>query len=246
MKMNRLASFTLGVIVTAVSVGTVSFANAANDATIKTCANKKTGVMRYITKGKCKKTERTISWNQMGPQGLAGAPGAKGDTGAKGDSGATGQNLFAIDADGKSFGPLLAGNSTEATALIDNKIWRLEVNRNRVYGALGLYFYADMNCTVPYIHVDKEFVVSPQAVAIDEGAGQNNESAQAYVPSGQLLSFTDRDLHSFEWDKTLSKRVCQTVTTQTKTDYATDGQVLYSVTPVSKPAYKTPLTYTWK
>jgi len=93
MMFNRLGAFTLGVIITAVSVGAVSFVNASGDANIKACANKKTGVMRYIAKGKCKKTERALTWNQTGPQGLAGNAGAKGDTGAagaKGDTGAAG------------------------------------------------------------------------------------------------------------------------------------------------------------
>jgi hypothetical protein len=85
--LNRLGAFTLGVVITAVSVGAVSLTNAAGDATIKACANKKTGAMRYITKGACKKTERALSWNQMGPQGLAGGAGT---VGAKGETGATG------------------------------------------------------------------------------------------------------------------------------------------------------------
>jgi hypothetical protein len=93
MKFNRLGAFTLGVVITAVSVGAVSFVNAAGDKTLKACANKTTGVMRYISKGSCKKTETSLSWNQMGPQGLkgaTGASGASGATGAKGDTGATG------------------------------------------------------------------------------------------------------------------------------------------------------------
>jgi hypothetical protein len=90
LKIDRLATFTLGVIVTAVSVGAVNFANAAGDATIKTCANKTTGAMRYLSKGSCKKTEKSISWNQMGPQGLPGVAGATGTAGTKGDSGSAG------------------------------------------------------------------------------------------------------------------------------------------------------------
>jgi hypothetical protein len=93
MKFNRLGAFTLGVVITAVSVGAVSFVNAAGDKQLKACANKKTGIMRYISKGSCKKTETSLSWNQMGPQGLpgsAGTAGAKGDTGATGATGATG------------------------------------------------------------------------------------------------------------------------------------------------------------
>ena len=78
MKFTRLGAFTLGVVITAASVGAVSFVNAAGDANIKACADKKTGVMRYIAKGKCKKTETSLSWGQMGPQGLPGATGATG------------------------------------------------------------------------------------------------------------------------------------------------------------------------
>ncbi len=90
MKFNRLGAFTLGVIITGVSVGAVSFVNAASNGTLKACANKTTGVMRYISKGSCKKTETSLSWNQMGPQGLPGAAGTNGTGGAKGDTGATG------------------------------------------------------------------------------------------------------------------------------------------------------------
>jgi hypothetical protein len=87
MRLNRMSAFTLGVLITAVAVGAVSITNAASNTTIYACANKTTGVMRYISKGSCKKTETTLSWSQMGPQGLQGA---KGDTGATGPTGATG------------------------------------------------------------------------------------------------------------------------------------------------------------
>jgi hypothetical protein len=90
MHLNRLCTFTLGVIVTAVSVGTVSFVNASGDETLKACANKTTGVMRYISKGSCRKTETSLSWNEMGPTGAAGAKGDTGAAGAKGDTGAAG------------------------------------------------------------------------------------------------------------------------------------------------------------
>jgi hypothetical protein len=90
MKFNRLGAFTLGVVITAVSVGAVSFVNAAGNGTIQACANKSSGAMRYITKGSCKKTETSLSWNQMGLQGSSGNSGATGAAGAKGDTGAAG------------------------------------------------------------------------------------------------------------------------------------------------------------
>lgn len=91
-----LKSFALGFGCAAISLGAVTYVNAAGDSTLKACANKKTGAMRYISKGACKKTETSLSWNKMGPQGLpgsAGTNGAKGDIGAagpKGDTGAAG------------------------------------------------------------------------------------------------------------------------------------------------------------
>jgi hypothetical protein len=90
MRFNRLGAFTLGVVITAVSVGAVSFVNAAGDGTLKACANKTTGIMRYIARGSCKKTETSLSWNQVGAAGVAGAKGDTGAAGAKGDTGAAG------------------------------------------------------------------------------------------------------------------------------------------------------------
>lgn len=89
MKLNRIGAFTFGVVIT------------AGDATIKAYANKSTVVMRYNSKGSCKKTETSLLWNQIGQQGLPGviaSPGAKGEVGA---AGAKGQNFHVIDAAGR-------------------------------------------------------------------------------------------------------------------------------------------------
>ena len=83
-------SFVIGFACAALSLGAVTYANAAGNGTLKACANKTTGVMRYISKGSCKKTETSLSWNQMGPSGLPGSAGTNGTTGAKGDTGAAG------------------------------------------------------------------------------------------------------------------------------------------------------------
>ncbi len=83
-------SFAIGFGCAALSLGAVTYAYAAGDSTLKACANKTTGVMRYISKGSCKKTETSLSWNQIGPSGMSGAAGANGTDGAKGDTGAAG------------------------------------------------------------------------------------------------------------------------------------------------------------
>ena len=46
MKFNRLGAFTLGVVITAASVGAVSFDNAAGNGTLKACSNKPNDVKR--------------------------------------------------------------------------------------------------------------------------------------------------------------------------------------------------------
>ena len=71
-------SVALLVAVTVVAVGAGGFAVAAGTSSgeIKGCSAKKTGALRVITKGKCKRTERTVKWNKQGPAGPAGAAGA--------------------------------------------------------------------------------------------------------------------------------------------------------------------------
>ena len=143
MKFTRLGAFTLGVVITAVSVGTVSFVNAAGDKQLKACANKKTGVMRYISKGSCnKKTETSLSWNQMGPQGLPGSAGTNGTAGANG------QNLFVVDATGQTLGRFVATSVNESYGiLVDNRLWAADPT---VFGFFGvpdsIRYYSDALC----------------------------------------------------------------------------------------------------
>jgi hypothetical protein len=62
---------------------------------IRACANKKSGALRLASK--CRKSERSVTWNKQGipgPQGAAGAAGAKGITGAKGDTGTVNTSGF--------------------------------------------------------------------------------------------------------------------------------------------------------
>ena len=97
-------SFAIGFGCAALSIGAVTFANAAGDATLKACANKSTGAMRYISKGSCKKTETSLSWSQMGPQGL---PGVAGPAGSAGINGAAGPSWKWVDANGNQIGDFI-------------------------------------------------------------------------------------------------------------------------------------------
>ena len=100
MATNQLSSYSrrsagvlllVGVLAGVTVGGGVGVIAATSTKSVTVCANKKTGVMRYISKGSCnKKTETSLSWNQMGPQGLSGSAGTNGTAGAKGDTGAAG------------------------------------------------------------------------------------------------------------------------------------------------------------
>ncbi len=74
-------------------------ASQSSGTSVTTCYNKKTGALRYLVKGKCKKSETTLSIGQVGPQGPAGTSGAQGATGPAGLDGAA-ANVGATGATG--------------------------------------------------------------------------------------------------------------------------------------------------
>jgi hypothetical protein len=75
----------------AIGAGWAIAASTTSSATIRACASKSTGALRLAAS--CRRSERSVSWNTVGPRGPRGLPGiqgAKGDTGAAGATGATG------------------------------------------------------------------------------------------------------------------------------------------------------------
>ncbi|MCB0921222.1 MAG: hypothetical protein KDC08_05335 [Actinobacteria bacterium] len=80
-------------------------AGGASAATVyKACANKKTGQMRLVVKGKkCKKKEKKLKWNVKGPKGGTGGTGATGPQGPAGERGPAGA-FNALDQTGKVIG----------------------------------------------------------------------------------------------------------------------------------------------
>jgi hypothetical protein len=62
----------------------------SSGAKLQACVNGE-GAIRLLKSGKhCKRGQKTVSWNQTGPQGSPGAKGATGATGATGPIGLTG------------------------------------------------------------------------------------------------------------------------------------------------------------
>jgi hypothetical protein len=70
------------------STGWAIAATSPRSSVIRACANKKTGALRLA--GKCRHSERSVAWNQTGPQGRGGPSGLAGATGTAGAAGGTG------------------------------------------------------------------------------------------------------------------------------------------------------------
>jgi len=65
-------------------------ASQSSGTSVTTCYNKKSGALRYLVKGKCKRSERVLSISRVGPQGSAGATGTTGPAGPSGPAGPAG------------------------------------------------------------------------------------------------------------------------------------------------------------
>jgi hypothetical protein len=63
---------------------------ASSNKTITVCADKKTGLLYLKTRGRCKRSQNRVSWNQQGPQGPQGLQGSQGATGLQGPTGPPG------------------------------------------------------------------------------------------------------------------------------------------------------------
>ncbi len=55
---------------------------ASKSKTITVCADKKTGILHLKKRGRCKRTQTKVTWNQRGPQGQQGVRGPAGQPGA--------------------------------------------------------------------------------------------------------------------------------------------------------------------
>ena len=98
-----VTSNAVGFLALFVALGGVGYAATGgftSGGTLRACANEE-GVIRLLKPGKkCKKGQKAVSWNQVGPAGAAGAngsagaPGATGATGAKGAQGIEGESAF--------------------------------------------------------------------------------------------------------------------------------------------------------
>ena len=239
MNLNRLGAFTFGVVITAVSVGAVTFANAAGDVTLKACANKTTGAMRYISKGSCKKTETSLSWNQTGTQGLNGSDGA---TGAAGAAGTNGQNFHVIDATGRDLGIALSSSATVANIMFEGGIWQLSNTGYNQYQIQGDFYpsssYIDSSCVTPYWEAPGGFSGLLQSA---RGAMTVSGTTKYYKPSGTPFLGGTSKFYRRQGAVVGGVRECVEVTdSDTVADFA--ATYLTNVVEVTPPPFTAPFT----
>lgn len=243
-------SFAVGFGCAALSFGAVTYANAAGDATLKACANKTSGVMRYISKGSCKKTEKLLEWNQMGPQGLPGSDGTKGDTGTAGTNGiagtngTNGQNYYAVDATGKTLGPILGNVGQSVDVLIDSTIWTLDKSTSLIQSTTSsgsIYYHSNSSCSAPYFSTEIGTAVITQGISIDFGSDQRAQvEDKAYKVSGSQLSLTGLTIYRWKYISS-SSTVCTAFTDSEKSLFFFNT-ALYPLTEVTKPTFTAPIT----
>lgn len=181
MKFTRLSAFIVGALLATAVTGTATYIYASNSQTITACVNQKTGVMRYLEKGRCRKGEKTVRWNQLGPKG---DPGASGPAGASGSSGISTRQITAVDFEGKTLGPVIGHDSNHVEVMIDNIVWRLSKFDKIVIGvAPSPVVYQDSSCNKPLYIQDNGYSVPNQSVFIDFGIdGDLGENDLAYRP----------------------------------------------------------------
>jgi len=244
MKSSHLLTFTLGVIVTAVSVSAVSYVNALNDKPIKACANRKTGVMRYIDKGRCKHTERALTWNQAGPQGIQGTTGATGAQGPAGLSGTAGINgtegtsLYLEDANGKQMGRVFGdgtGSPVSMLALYEGKLWKFYPNAYVVQGSGSSgNIYSDSLCTQLLGGVAQATNPSPQ---LTFGAvGETFEPAGLHESTGFYSSGTNMDNPVY-----IGNSENCTLLTSSARQSQYGGHIFLNLRSITPPVYRPPL-----
>lgn len=86
-------TFGLTALVLVIMSGVALASGSSGAAVIRACVDKRTGAVRIVgvqSGGKCRTSERTLSWNSQGIQGATGATGPQGATGSQGPQGIRG------------------------------------------------------------------------------------------------------------------------------------------------------------
>jgi hypothetical protein len=182
----------------------------------------------------------------MGPQGLPGSEGTKGDVGiagTNGTAGTNGQNFYAVDATGKTLGPVLGSYGWQVDVLIDNSIWSLHTGSSLISSSISgsASYYSDASCAIPYMRIAIGNAISSQGIVVDYGQNDAWETTdKAYKVSGSQVSWTGKTIYSW-YDLTSTSRICTAETDSYKSALALRYD-LYPLAEVTKPTFTAPLT----
>lgn len=245
MKIRIIIAFSLGVLLFPTAVGTLKIVEASGAKKTHTaCADKKSGVMRYLNKGNCKKTERRISWNQQGPQGEQGLQGAQGLPGQQGANAVA--NSFAIaasvfDVNGVRAGQLVGVDSNNFLVLTpDGTIWRLDSHSGETQATISLSdFFSDSNCELP-------LTITPRSLTFNNQITYRYyESEIVYKADSIYSDISDMSKPVFQWvwetpGSPTSARSC-TLTTQLQRETRSPDSTLLTLAPVDPPVFTGPL-----
>jgi hypothetical protein len=81
-----------------VAVGGGAYAvTSSSNKPVKACAKKQSGALRLLDKGKCKRSERAVRWNQKGRRGARGVAGLTGPAGAPAQGPTNADTLDGLD-----------------------------------------------------------------------------------------------------------------------------------------------------
>jgi len=102
--MERFNRFSGKVLVLGLAVGLGSvmggfISASAAPTSVKVCALKTTGALRYVKTGNCKANETTLTLGQQGPVGATGATGPAGPAGATGAAASSGIREITLSSD---------------------------------------------------------------------------------------------------------------------------------------------------
>lgn len=233
MKSRMFAVFSLGALAATISLGAVSYANAAGDAVLKACANKSTGTMRYLTKGSCKKTEIALSWGKAGPPGLQGPIGMTGSPGGS-------ATVRAFDATGKDLGVVLSADTSVVTVLYQDGVWKW--SRTAYSSRDVLNSYRDSSCTIP-IFIDEPVLfysniqnVWPSSARFVLQRSYDTTPNKAFRLRGNPIRL-NLIQPSYQWDE--SQQQCGAISWEGPIP---DNVLFYDLEQVELPAYTPPIS----
>ena len=179
-----------------------------------------------------------------GANGAAGKDGAVGTKGDAGSPGANGQNLFLMNNDGTTVGPLLQASYNQASFLAGGFIWDVSTQNGYLSSSLGTEaYFRDAACSIPFgaSYDSVGITANPQSVAIAFGTnGKYDSSDKVYRPVGVGLTFSSQ---ANIYSPTYINSGCATLSPERKSTKDADGQTLFELNEISaRPTLVLPLT----